>query len=99
VKYAVPRVLFLAAAAGGRPALETLRHALLAAGPWKTIAGAAKITVRYLAHHTGVPALLVAAILVAVGYRILKRSARFALEVTAVALVLVAATELGWIRW
>ena len=55
--------------------------------------------VRWLAHHTGLPALLVAAVLVAVGYRLLKRSARFAMEVAAVALALLAATELGWLRW
>jgi hypothetical protein len=55
--------------------------------------------VRYVSLHTGVPALLVAAVLVCVGYRVLKRTARFAIEVAAVALALVAASELGWIRW
>jgi hypothetical protein len=55
--------------------------------------------VHWLAAHTGVPALFVAALLVVLGYRILKRSARFALEVALVAAMLVMATELGWIRW
>lgn len=54
---------------------------------------------RYLSVHTGVPALVLAALLVCVGYRVLKRTARFAIEVAAVALVLVAASELGWILW
>jgi hypothetical protein len=54
---------------------------------------------RWLSHHTGIPALFVAAILIVVGWKILKRSARLAVEVAVVAAVLVAATELGWIRW
>lgn len=58
-----------------------------------------KTAVRWLSLHTGVPALLVAAILIAVGYRVLKRSARFAVELAAVTLALAAASELGWIRW
>lgn len=59
----------------------------------------AKIAVRFLALHTGLPALVVAAVLVVVGYRILKRTARFAVEVAAIAATLLLATELGWIRW
>jgi hypothetical protein len=56
-------------------------------------------SVRWLSAHTGVPALVVAAILVVVGWRVLKRTARFALEVVAVTAALFAATELGWIQW
>ncbi len=58
-----------------------------------------KSAVHYLAQHTGLPVLLVAAILAAVGYRILKRSARFLAEVTILALLLFVLTALGWIRW
>lgn len=58
-----------------------------------------KMAVRWLSLHTGVPAVLVAAVLIAIGYRVLKRSARFAFEVAAVTLALVAASELGWLRW
>jgi hypothetical protein len=43
--------------------------------------------------------LLVAAILVVVGYRLLKRTFRLAVEVALIAGMLLAATELGWIRW
>jgi hypothetical protein len=68
--------------------------------PGAAVAGAwARHAVRYLSQHTGVPALLVAAVLVAVGYRLLKRSFRFLMEVTLVAAALVAMTELGWIQW
>lgn len=55
--------------------------------------------VRYVAEHTGLPALLVAAVLLVVGYRVLKRTARFALEVALVAAALVLAAQLGWIRF
>ncbi|MBS2013528.1 MAG: hypothetical protein JST00_11600 [Deltaproteobacteria bacterium] len=59
----------------------------------------ARVAVRWLSHHTGLPALVVAAILVVVGYRLLKKTARFALEVAVVAAALVAATSAGWLRW
>lgn len=55
--------------------------------------------VHWLALHTGVPALLVAAVLLVVGYRVLRRSARFLVEVALVAALLVAAAELGFLRW
>lgn len=59
----------------------------------------AKLAFRFLTAHTGLPALLVAAVLVVVGYRLLKKTARFAAEVAVVTIALVAATELGWIQW
>jgi hypothetical protein len=67
--------------------------------PWSTIATFGRHAVRWLSMHTGLPALVVAAILVVVGYRILKKSARFAVEVALVAALLVAATSAGWIHW
>ena len=54
---------------------------------------------RFVAHHTGLPALLVAAVLIVVGYKLLKKTARFAVEVAVIGALLVAATELGWLRW
>ena len=71
----------------------------LAAIPWKGMEHGVRFAVRWLSHHTGLPALVVAAVLVVVGYRILKKSARFAVEVALVAALLVAATGAGWIRW
>ena len=59
----------------------------------------AKAAIHYVSVHTGLPALVVAAIAIVVGYKILKRTGRFAVEVTAVTLALVAATELGWLHW
>ena len=71
----------------------------LSAIPWRSIETTARLALRWLSLHTGLPALVVAAVLVVVGYRILKKSARFALEVALVAALLVAATSAGWIRW
>jgi hypothetical protein len=72
---------------------------VLSSVSWPGAVAGARALVRYVSHHTGLPALVVAALLIAIGYRILKRTARFAVEVAAVALALVAASELGWIRW
>ena len=60
---------------------------------------AVKAAIHYVSVHTGLPALVVAAIAIVVGYKILKRTGRFALEVTVVSIALVAATEMGWLRW
>jgi hypothetical protein len=67
--------------------------------PWRAMEGAGRFVLRWLSLHTGLPALVVAAVLVVVGYRILKKSARFAVEVALVAALLVAAMNAGWIRW
>lgn len=58
-----------------------------------------KAAVRWLSMHTGVPALFVAALLLCVGYRVLKRTVRFLLEVAVVAGALFTAWQLGWIAW
>lgn len=49
--------------------------------------------------HTGLPAIVVAGIAIVVGYKILKRSAKFAFEVAVITAALAAATELGWLHW
>lgn len=87
----------------------TVRAGTRALGSWLDEAGRAVARsttfasvgrlVRWCAEHTGIPALVMAAILIVVGYRLLRSSARFAAEVGAVALILVALTEFGWIRW
>lgn len=59
----------------------------------------ARTALHWLSAHTGVPVLVVAAVLVVVGYRVLERSARFAVEVVLVAALLVACAELGWIHF
>lgn len=81
-----------------RPPIQVDSAALLGALSGKVIP-AAKAALHYVSVHTGLPALVVAAIAVVVGYKILKRTARFAIEVTVITLALAAATELGWVHW
>lgn len=71
----------------------------LATWRWRSVFAGVKLVVRYVSAHTGLPMLLVAAVSVVLGYRILRRSARFFLEVAVVAFLLMAALELGWLRW
>ena len=85
----------MSARSGDDPAVNRL----LAALPWSAVPSMARFAVRWLSLHTGLPALVVGAVLVVVGYRILKKSARFAVEVALVAALLVAATSAGWIQW
>jgi uncharacterized membrane protein YGL010W len=49
--------------------------------------------------HTGVPAIVFAAALLVAGYKLLKRTARFALEVALVVGLLGLASALGWVRF
>ncbi len=84
---------------GAVEAVHGLRTFLAQGTPWARVSHAVTAGVRWLSVHTGLPALLVAAILVVVGYRLLKRTARFAVEVVVIALLLLAATHLGWVRW
>lgn len=74
----------------------------LALPSFGVLSGLAKMAVRWLSAHTGLPALVVAAILIVVAYRLFKKTARFAIEVALVAALLVvaaAATSAGWLRW
>lgn len=75
-------------------------HALARAPKWASaILDAGRWALDWIAVHTGVPVLLVAAVLVVVGYKVLKRGFRFALEVAVVAAALLFANEMGWLRW
>jgi hypothetical protein len=53
----------------------------------------------WIAHHTGLPIVLVAAVLLVVAFRLAKRVTRFAVEVALVVALLLVATKLGWISW
>ncbi|MEO8800046.1 MAG: hypothetical protein ABI551_19275 [Polyangiaceae bacterium] len=58
-----------------------------------------KTVARFIEAHTGIPALLVAALLVVLGWRMAKRMAHVAVEVAVVALLLLALTKLGVVSW
>lgn len=63
------------------------------------VGSASRTIVRVLSQHSGVPALLVAAVLLVVAWRLVRKTLRFAVEVAMVTAALVLATQLGWIRW
>jgi len=54
---------------------------------------------RWAAHHSGLPLILVAAIALVVSWRLFKRGVRFGLEVALALALLVVATRLGWVTW
>lgn len=54
---------------------------------------------QYIARHTGIPAVFVAAALIVVTWRLAKRVAHVAVEVCVVAVVLLALTKLGVVSW
>jgi hypothetical protein len=65
--------------------------------------GGAEVSVRHAlrwaAHHTGLPVVVVAALALVLAFRIAKRTWHVALELAVAAGLLLAATKLGWIRW
>jgi len=54
---------------------------------------------RWGAHHSGLPVVVVAAIALVVSFRIARRAARLAVEVVVATTALLVATHLGWITW
>lgn len=59
----------------------------------------AKRGLEWASAHTGVPAIVVAAILVVVLYRLAKRSLRFVAEVSLVLAVLLVLARMGFLRF
>lgn len=63
-------------------------------------AGAAfRGVVHYGAEHTGVPAVLVAAVALVISWRMFKRTMRFAVQVGVALVVVLVATHFGWLRF
>jgi hypothetical protein len=76
-------------------------RAMLGWGPriGPSASASVRTVVRWAAHHTGLPVVLVAAILLVLSWRILRRTLRMAVEVLIALALLVAATRLGWLTW
>lgn len=62
-------------------------------------ASAFGVAVRYASVHTGVPAVVVAATALVVSYRVFKRTLKFAVQLALALTLVLAATELGWLRF
>ncbi|MDP9003071.1 MAG: hypothetical protein M3O46_23520 [Myxococcota bacterium] len=58
-----------------------------------------RVALRWASHHTGLPVILVAAIVIVASWRLFKQSLRFALEVAFAAALLLGATKLGLLHW
>ncbi len=56
-------------------------------------------SLRWGAHHSGLPVVVVAALALVVSFRLAKRAARLAVEVVLATVVLLVASRLGWIQW
>ena len=63
------------------------------AGPW------AREGLRWAERHSGVPTIVLVAVLLVVGYRVFKRTVRFAVEVCVVVAVLGVLVHLGIVRF
>lgn len=64
-----------------------------------TMARGLRAALRWGAHHTGLPVMLLAAICLVLSWRILKQTMRLAVEVVIALALLVVATRLGWLTW
>ncbi len=65
----------------------------------RTLTSALLRALSYAEVHTGVPAIVVAAIVLVVGFRLFKKSLRFAIEVAVVVGLLGLASFFGWVRF
>ncbi|MGH7282966.1 MAG: hypothetical protein ACRELY_15690 [Polyangiaceae bacterium] len=84
--------------------LPNARH--LYAALWPTLSRELKASLshfhhaaEWIARHTGIPAILVAALLIVLSWRMAKRMAHVAVEVAVVSVLLVALTKLGVVSW
>ncbi len=62
-------------------------------------ASGVRLILRWCAHHTGVPVVVVAAVSLVISLRLARRWARFAVEVAIALGALLFAARLGWVRW
>lgn len=60
---------------------------------------AVRAILRGVAHHTGLPIVLVAAILLVASWGVIRHRFALAVKVALAVSLLLVATQLGWIRW
>jgi hypothetical protein len=77
------------------PAIDPQR--MLAGG--EAMGPALRAALRWGSEHTGLPAILVAAIALVVSFRVMKRTLRFVIEVVLCVALLVVATKIGLLQW
>jgi hypothetical protein len=72
-------------------------HRMLAWAP--AAAASLRAALHWASEHTGLPAVLLAAIALVASRHLFKQTVRFAVEVALALGLLLAATRLGWIVW
>jgi hypothetical protein len=55
--------------------------------------------VHYASIHTGVPAVILASVALVAGYRLLRRTMRFAVQLTIAMTIVLTATYFGWLSF
>jgi hypothetical protein len=61
--------------------------------------GGVRSALRAVAHHTGLPVVLVAAVALVLSWRFLRRTLPMLIEVAFAVALLLVATRFGWLRW
>ena len=61
--------------------------------------GTVRTMLHWASERTGLPAVVVAAVVLVTAVRMFRRSFRFAVELTLAVVLLMAATRFGWIAW
>jgi hypothetical protein len=64
-----------------------------------SVVASVRLVLRWAAHHSGLPVVLVAAIGLVLSWRIIRRTLRLAVEVVIALAALAVATRLGWLTW
>jgi hypothetical protein len=74
----------------------------LCSGAWLYLgayARCAKVVLSWASRHSGIPAVLLAAVSLVLLFRIAKQSARFFAQVSVVLVLLMVLVRLGWLRF
>jgi hypothetical protein len=78
------------------PLAQDVRH-LLDLG--SSLAGSGREALRWAANRSGVPSVVIAAVMLVAWWHLFRRSVRWTVEVAFALALLLAATRLGWISW
>jgi hypothetical protein len=64
-----------------------------------SVGGGVRSALKDIAHHTGLPIVLVAAVALVLSWRMLRRTLPMLIEVAFAVALLVVATRFGWLKW
>jgi hypothetical protein len=64
-----------------------------------SLTGGVRSALREVAHHTGLPIVLVAAVALVLSWRMLRRTLPMLIEVAFAVALLLVATRFGWLNW